>query len=363
MATKTTNRDTEKADKADSRSAELKRAPVLVKETQAAIEKISRRLDAPLVCYWISVNGSICHNDVVAMNEILKGQKKVRQLYVFIKSDGGSGQVSLRLVNLLRRKCERLVVLVPLNCESAATMLVLGADEIQMGPMAFLTAVDTSIVHDLSPIDRDNDRVRVGTNELQRILSLWEGQAAEAHGKPRKRGERGAPAPKNPYEEIYKYIHPLVVGAVDRAGSLATMLCSQILSTHIKNEALRERIAHRLNNDYPSHSYPIVLREAQQIGLQAKEMAPELEQDLMDLNEIYSEMGQRCRTDFDELNHHDNEIVNILETGGIQIYFQVDKDWHFRQSDRTWVFTNEKSRWHVWRNVDGQMVGDQLHIR
>jgi ATP-dependent protease ClpP protease subunit len=358
MTTRTTNLDTEKT---DSRTAELKRAPVLVKETQAAIEKISRRLDAPLICYWISVNGSICHNDVVAMNEILKRLNKERKLYIFIKSDGGTGQVALRLVNLLRRKCKQLVALVPLNCESAATMLALGADEIQMGPMAYLTAVDTSIVHDLSPIDRDNDRVRVGTNELQRILALWDGKAAEE--KARKRKDRGASGAKNPYEEIYRYIHPLVVGAVDRAGSLATMLCSQILSYHIKNEALRERIAHRLNNDYPSHSYPIVLREAQQIGLHATEMAPELEQDLMALNEIYSEMGQRCRTDFDELNHHDNEIVNILETGGAQIYFQVDKDWHFRQSDRTWVFTNEKSRWNVWRNVNGEMIGDQLHIR
>ena len=150
-----------KADDQAAAAPSLKKAPVLVAQTQAAIKRISQRLGGPLLCYWISVNGSICHNDVVAMNEILKGQKKVRQLYVFIKSDGGSGQVSLRLVNLLRRKCERLVVLVPLNCESAATMLALGADEIQMGPMAFLTPVDTSIVHDMSPIDRDNDRVRV----------------------------------------------------------------------------------------------------------------------------------------------------------------------------------------------------------
>ena len=128
-----------KADDQSAATPSLKKAPVLVTQTQAAIKRISQRLGGPLLCYWISVNGSICHNDVVAMNEILKGQKKVRQLYVFIKSDGGSGQASLRLVNLLRRKCERLVVLAPLNCESAATMLALGADEIQMGPLAFLT--------------------------------------------------------------------------------------------------------------------------------------------------------------------------------------------------------------------------------
>ena len=325
-------------------------APVLVARTQAAIAAMSERLGGPLLCFWTSVNGSICHNDVVAMNEILKDQKKVRKLYLFVKSDGGSGQVSLRLVNLLRRKCDRLVVLVPLNCESAATMLALGADEIQMGSMAFLTAVDTSVIHDMSPIDRDNDRVRVGTNELQRIVSLWKNQKG--------------PATKNPYEEIYRYIHPLVIGAVDRAGSLSMMLCNQILSYHVKSPAVRKRISHRLNNDYPSHSYPIVLREAKQIGLNAVEMPSDLEQDLIDLNELYSEMGQRCRTDFDEHNHHDNEIVNIHETAGKQIYFQVDKDWHYRQADRTWVYTNEKSRWRVQRAAsDGTFIEEVLHIR
>jgi hypothetical protein len=329
--------------------ANLKKSPVLFTQTQAMIARVSARLKAPFLSYWISVNGSVCHNDVVAMNEILKQVKKAPKLYLFVKSDGGSGQASLRMVNLLRRKCDRLIALVPLNCESAATMLALGADEIHMGPMAYLTAVDTSITHDMSPVDKDNDRVRVGTNELQRILALWN----------KEKGGRD----KNPYEEIYPYIHPLVIGAVNRAGSLSTMLCKQILSYHIKNQALAERISHRLNNDYPSHSYPIVLREAKQIGLHAKELDPALEQDLMKLSEIYSEMGQMCRTDFDEFNHHDNEIVNILEARDIQIRYQIDKDWHFRQNDRTWVSTNEASRWRINRMVDGAPVEEILHIR
>ena len=64
-------------------------------------------------------------------------------IHLFIKSDGGSGQVSLRLVNLLRQHCRQLVALVPLECASAATMIALGADRILMGPTAYLTAVDT----------------------------------------------------------------------------------------------------------------------------------------------------------------------------------------------------------------------------
>jgi hypothetical protein len=336
-------------EKAPIDRAKLKKSPILFPQTQAVIQRISNRLKAPFLSYWISVNGSVCHNDVVAMNEILYGVSKTKRLYLFVKSDGGSGQASLRLVNLLRRKCDRLIALVPLNCESAATMLALGADEIHMGPMAYLTAVDTSITHDMSPVDKDNDRVRVGTNELQRILALWN-------------AEKGS-KDKNPYEEIYRYIHPLVIGAVNRAGSLSTMLCKQILSYHIKSKALSERIAHRLNNDYPSHSYPIVLREAKQIGLNAKELDPDLGHSLMELNELYSEMGQMCRTDFDEFNHHDNEIVNILEAKGLQIRYQIDKDWHFRQSDRTWVSTNEASRWRINRMVEGSPVEEILHIR
>jgi len=37
---------------------------------------------------------------------------------------------------------------------------------------------------------------------------------------------------------------------------------------------------------------------------------------LQELNLLYSEMGQRAITDYDEENHHDNEITNILEGKG-----------------------------------------------
>lgn len=140
--------------------------PILFAQSQRLIAAIEARLDGPLLCYWISTNGSVCTNDVIAINELCARVGKARNLYIFIKSDGGTGRASLRMVNLIRQHCARLVALLPLNCESAATMLALGADEIRMGPLAFLTPVDTSITHDLSPIDKDNDRVRVGTNEL-----------------------------------------------------------------------------------------------------------------------------------------------------------------------------------------------------
>lgn len=334
-----------------ARRRELKQAPILYHRTQELIAGLARQLGGPLIAYWTSVGGSVCHNDVVAMNEILGGMPagRIDTLHLFIKSDGGNGRAALRLVNLLRRRCRRLIALVPLNCESAATMLALGCDEIHMGPMAFLTAVDTSLTHDLSPVDKDNDRVRVGTNEVQRIIALWKAENGTAR--------------KNPYEDLYRYIHPLVIGAVNRAGSLSTMLCDEILSYHVGNAALRRRISRTLNNDYPSHGYPIVMREAKRIGLKVRELDPRVEVRLVQLNELYSEMAQRCRTDYDEFNHHDNEITNILESASAQIRFQIDKDWHFRQSDRTWIYTNEQSRWCMLRGAAAEARDSVLHIR
>ncbi len=54
-------------------------------------------------------------------------------------------------------------------------------------------------------------------------------------------------------------------------------------------------------------------------------------------------MGQRAITDYDEENHHDNEITNILEGRGLQVFYQVEKDWHYRKEERRWVAMNDVS--------------------
>lgn len=125
------------------------------------IEQLTSMLGGPVITYWNNPRGSVCANDVIALNEVLERLGAHETIYLFIKSDGGSGQVSLRMVNLLRQHCKNLVALVPLECASAATMITLGANQILMGPTAYLTAVDTSLNHALSPVDRDNDRVSV----------------------------------------------------------------------------------------------------------------------------------------------------------------------------------------------------------
>jgi hypothetical protein len=330
-------------------AVKINKPPILFPQTQKIIAKIEKKLDGPFIAYWSSGNGSVCHNDVAAFFEVLKELGPQKQLYLFIKSNGGNGQAALRIVNLLRQYAKRITALVPLECASAATMMALGADEIKMGPLAYLTAVDTSLTHALSPIDRNNYAVAVSQDELNRVLRLWK----ESRGG----GE------ENPYPSLYQHVHPLVFGAIDRASSLSIKICEEILSYHVTDTKERGRISKHLNSAYPSHGYPIMLREAKRVGLRVSELDGELNDLLVDMNELYSEMGQQAITDYDEANYHDHEILNILEGRNAAFLYQNDKDWHYRKEERRWVPMNGQSAWNRVILSGGKMVTKRFHIR
>lgn len=327
----------------------IKKPPVLFQRTQKIVDRIERELGSCLLTYWNSNNGSVCQNDVLAIYGLLRRLGPQREIALFIKSDGGSGQASLMMVNLLRQFTRRLVALVPLECQSAATMLALGADAIAMGPLAHLSAVDTSLAHALSPLDRDNERVSVSQDELMRVIRLWQEAAVAADT-------------VNPYQAVFPYIHPLVIGAAHRVSSLSVKLCMEILSYHMKDRRKAVAISQCLNSGYPSHSYPITLREAQRIGLNADALEPHLNELLLELNELYSEMGQRAVTDFDALNNHDSQICNIIEGRRRQIFYQSDRDWHYRKEERRWVTLNDRSSWRNVERIRGRVVQSVHHI-
>jgi hypothetical protein len=335
--------------KVQNGSARTKQPPILFERTQALIDKLEKALDGRLLTYWHSSRGDVAHSDVVALFEILERLGSSDRVYLFVKSSGGNGKAALRFVNLLRKHCSTLVVLTPLECASAATMVALGANEIQMGPMAYLTAVDVSLTHDLSPVDRDNDRVGVSLDELRRVVRLWRDQS---HG-----GDR-----VNPYAHLYQHVHPLVIGAVDRASSLSAMLSRELLSYHMKDNKRIRRIANSLNAKYPSHNYPILLDEAQRLGLKAQPMDRTVNSLLLELNEAYSEMGQKAVTDFDELHSHGNEITTILEAAQILVYYQLDQDWFYRSEERRWITMNNNSGWRKRERLGQRTLGGVLHI-
>lgn len=332
-----------------TKKIENKIPPKLFNETQALFKQISQNLDGDFISYWTSGNSRIAGDDVIAFYEALKMKTRKEKLYLFIKSGGGSGEASLRIVNLLRKYYKTIIALVPLDCASAATMFVLGADEIKMGPLAYLSSIDTSITHDLSPIDKDNDRVSVSQNELSRVINLWNTNKQIND--------------KNPYSDIYTHIHPLVIGSVDRATSLSIKLTSDILSYHMKDVKKVEKISNFLNSNYPSHSYPITIREAIKIGLNVDELDNNINDKLLELNELYSEMAQLAYTDSDEFNYHDNEILKIVEGQNMKLFYQKDKDWHYRSEERKWIPLNDNSSWRKMKLMNNKLQESSFYIQ
>ena len=324
-----------------------KRAPVLTKETQSVFTRFEKETGRPLLAYWTSSGGSICQNDVMAMSQLLDTRKNGPAVGLFLKSDGGNPEAALRLVHLLRSKFKRVVLYAPFECASAATMVALGANEIHMGPTSYLTAVDTSLKHQLSPVDSRNEIVSVSQDEVSRILRLWKEQHVKG----------------NPYPEVYRYLHPLVIGALDRSSSLSIRICHELLSYHMPTGKHAALISQKLNSTYPSHSYPITAREARKLGLNVRDMAPRESALLRELNQLYSKMANPILTDYDQENHHNHEICNILEIRERQIYYQVDKDWHYRKEERRWIATNDKSGWQRVTQKNKKWATETFYIR
>jgi len=321
--------------------------PETIRETQELMEKLEAAAGMPCLAYWISTSGSICQNDVMAMAHLLKGLPQSRTIGLFIKSDGGNPEAALRLVHLIRQYFQRLVLFAPFECASAATMVALGANEVQMGPTSYLTAVDTSLKHELSPVNQNNYRVSVSQNEVSRILRMW----------------REAKTEGNPFPELYKYLHPLVLGALDRSSSLSIRICEELLSYHLKDPRKIKRISRQLNSAYPSHSYPITSREAARLGLKVTALDPTVERLLRDLNASYSHLAESVITDYNDQNYHNREVCNLIERRGKRIQYIIDKEWFYRKEERQWIPMNDRSSWQQLELKGRAWVSQKFHIR
>lgn len=327
---------------------EPKKPPMLFENTQLVIESIKELLDGDFLVYWTSNNSTIGEDDTIALERMLRHKKSSDRLFFFIKSYGGSGQGSLRIVHMLRQYYKQIIALVPLECASAATMLALGADKILMGPLACLSAIDTSITHEMAPSDKNDDPIYVSQNELDRVIKLWE--------------QRKNPKDPNPYNALFTHIHPLVFGAVDRASYLSLKLTTEILSYHLEDMELAEKISHHLNTEYPLHSYPITYTEAKRIGLNVNTLDQALNEQLLRLNELYSEMAQQFLTFYGDTKFHHNEILSITEMTGEQLFFQKDRT-YFQQQARRWRTWLDETSWRSITKSEGALKIEKFHLR
>jgi ClpP class serine protease len=118
------------------------------------ITEIEQLRNSTILCYLTGIRqnlvAQIADDAVREMFDhlLLLPARPVKQLDVFLCSNGGSGTVPWRLISLFREFAEKVAVLVPYKAYSAATMLALGADEIVMGPFAEMGPIDPTVARD-----------------------------------------------------------------------------------------------------------------------------------------------------------------------------------------------------------------------
>lgn len=305
--------------------------------SQKIISRIESKLDGEFLVFWLVPSASIHDVDATGFYNLINAKKSKKKCCVFIRSTGGSGMVSLRLVNMIRDKFSEVTALITSDCTSASTMLALGANDIQMSSRAYLSAVDTSLVHELSPTDKFNTKVRVSLDELHRVTRLWSENSKNDNS-------------INPYEEIFKYIHPLVIGAVDRASSLSYKICTEILSYHMKDKTLIDKISETLNNEYPQHGYPITMKEAKRIGINAIQMDYEVEELLTQLDMVYQEASDDQKLYENENKYEFRRVNRIFERSGSRFFYEWDEENNYRAEEKRWITARDDSSWYCFNN-------------
>jgi hypothetical protein len=105
----------------------------------------------PLICYVTkttnlppSVPAYIDDNDLTGFGDLVS-RVEGKSVDIVLVSNGGSAEVTERIVSLLRERFEKIRFILPANAYSAATLMCFAGDEIVMDSLATLGPIDPQI--------------------------------------------------------------------------------------------------------------------------------------------------------------------------------------------------------------------------
>ena len=306
-------------------------------ETQQAIKDLEKLTDSRVLVFYIGVFNTLTEEEVDYIYNHINTFNHPKRITLWLNGPGGQGIAAAKIVNLIRSYCDSFEVIVPQEAASAMTMLSLGAEKILMGPLSVITPIDTSIAsHPLAPKDANNSPVRVEVTQIQKYIELLNsGMAAE----------KVDDIKKSPYALLSEHVHPLVIGTIQRSFSLSKMITSDILRTHLKDEEKIASIVNALNDMFPTHSYPINLKKAQELGIQAEQMPEELSEKTLKLLKIIKGLEKGSEYEKEGVKIKAERPV-IIESIGMRSVWYLEK--RFVMGDKkSWVRTSSDGRYIV----------------
>jgi hypothetical protein len=242
----------------------------------ALYKQVEAKRNRPLIVYVTSnrVNaaGGIAGDSVPELlDQLQRLPEDNKELDLLIVSDGGDPTVAWRIVSLIRERATKFSVFVPQAAYSAATLIVLGADEVVMHPNGNLGPTDPQIrIQRRSGKDGATDAVVFGSEDLMAFLRF-------------SRDQVGLNAPEqmlSVYSKFCDEVGTVGVGVSARSALLSVSMGEKLLLLHMTGEAEKQKaheISEKLTKDYLHHGYPVNRTEAKEIGLKVAERDPALE--------------------------------------------------------------------------------------
>lgn len=263
-------------------------------ERKAALQKLETCLGYRVISYVTSTRPNLAaqmNADAVRyVYEQLRPSGSSDAIGLLIHSHGGEPSTSWRLMNLLREFAAKVVVLVPYQAFSAATLLALGADEILMHPMAALGPTDPSIVGPFNPKDPAGQPLPVSVEDVLSYIALVKEDVRINHE------DELVLA----FSDLVKQVHPLALGSVKRSHSQGKLLAKKLMQ--LRQSKLDD---HKINDIVDSltsklyyHGHPINRVEADLLELPVVKPAEPVEKAMWDAYEHY-ERDMHLSTEFE----------------------------------------------------------------
>ncbi len=190
-------------------------------------------------------------------NELLR-IGPVAQLDVLIQSRGGEVNASRRIAMLLRSFCQRLTFLVPYYCQSAATLLVLAADDLIAGELAMFSPIDPHLHGGTG----EGVATTLSCQDIQQfgvMAQQWFGLAPEQ-------------ASQQLLGLLSEQMFPPGLTAFYRVSLEVQQIAEQLLCWQLPEQSAAERaaIAQKLIAGYHSHFFALSGAEMQALGLKVQ---------------------------------------------------------------------------------------------
>jgi hypothetical protein len=224
---------------------------------------------------------------LIPLERTLSQLGKVPRLDLFLRSAGGIAEVPWRVVSLLREASDKLGVIVSRIALSGATHIAIAADELVMTPYSVLGSVDPKRNHPLLPKDADDRPIPTSVEDLKHCIRFISEQLGDSY-------------PKQNLaliiSELFKYINPLAIGALEQSYNLSKLITRKSLKT--RKEPLKEdhieKIVDQLAGKYYSHSFHISRSEVESdLGLPVTKPDAELSNLIADLDNYYTEQFKK----------------------------------------------------------------------